>query len=132
MQTCSICRRHIEPNRVTYRCGDVDTCSPECNVKRLEHLHIIDPTLSSPVKWITSHVSPTGARGEVPNTKVLGMCREEAFYPEIYHPEVRRNEYLSEKKIKFRRSTPNLKLCALATFVPITVLLYKILFSLVI
>ena len=105
------------------------TCSQECNAKRLEHIYIIDPNLSSPVKWITSHAIHERTRSETQSTNEYGPCREEACYPETHRPGI---FHLSEEKVKPHRDVPSLKLCALATFVPITVLLYKILFLLVI
>jgi hypothetical protein len=123
MQICGICQKHIEQNRVTYRCGDMGTCSPECNVRRLEYLYIIDPNLSSPVEWITSNTIPVRARRE---SKV---CREELCFPETYHPYgTFHKEHFTEEKVKPWRNTPSLKYCALITFVPISVLLYKTLF----
>jgi hypothetical protein len=132
IQLCSVCQRQIEPNRATYRCGDMETCSQECNAKRLEHIYIIDPNLSSPVKWITSHAIHERTRSETPNTKEHDACREEACYPETHRPGIFHTYHLSEEKEKPRRDIPSLKFCALATFVPISVILYKLLFSLVI
>jgi hypothetical protein len=126
-QTCGICQKHIEQNRVTYRCGDMETCSPECNVKRLEYIYIIDPSLSSPVKWKTNNTVLFRERWE---TKV---SREEACSPEMHHPYgTIHSEHFNEEKVKPWRDIPSLKYCALAIFVPISVLLYKILFSVVI
>jgi hypothetical protein len=129
IQLCSVCQRRIEPYKATYRCGDMVTCSQECNAKRLEYIYIIDPNLSSPVKWITSHAIYERTHSETPSTKEYGACREEACYPETHRPGI---FHLSEEKEKPRRDIPSLKFCALATFVPISILLYKLLFPLVI
>lgn len=129
IQSCSVCQKQIEPYKATYRCGDMVTCSQECNAKRLEHIYIIDPNLSSPVIWTTSWSIHDRTLSETSNTKGHGICREEACYPETHRPGI---FHLSEEKAKPRRDIPGLKFCALATFVPISVLLYKLLFSIVI
>lgn len=123
MQICGICQKHIEQNRVTYRCGDMGTCSPECNVKRLEYLYIIDPNLSSPVKWEPNNTVPVWARQE------SRACREEVCCPEIYRPATFHKEYFTEEKVKRRRDMPSIKYCTLITFVPISILLYNTLFN---
>jgi hypothetical protein len=124
MQICGICQKHIEQNRVTYICGDMETCSPECNVKRLEYIYIIDPNLSSPVEWKTKNTIPVRARRE------SKACREETCSPEMHHPyRTFYNGHFTEEKIKPWRYMPSLKYCTLATFVIMSVLLYKILFN---
>ena len=138
MQLCSICQRYIEPYKATYRCGDMETCSQECNIKRLEYIYMIDPSLSFPVKWITNettfkktHIELTYTDEQIYRNEPE-ILRNESCYPEIYHPEIRQNEFLRKEKIKFGRGTRSLKLCTIITFVPISVLLYKTLFSLII
>ena len=132
MKLCSICQRHIEPYKATYRCGDMETCSQVCNIKRLEYIYMIDPSLSFPVKWITNKTSSEKTHIELTYTHEPEIHRNEACYPEIYHPEIRQNEFLKKKTINFGRRTRSLKLCTIITFVPISVLLYKTLFSLII
>ena len=140
IQICSMCRRSIEPNKALYRCGDTDTCSPECNIKRLEHICIIDPNLSSPTRWLTNRtfrydvpVSPT-------NVKVQESCKEEACSPESHHPESHRPEVLCQEvyqeiytqKDGLRSATGmlSLKRLALATSIPISIILCRTLLSL--
>ena len=130
IQVCSMCRRSIEPNKALYRCGDTNTCSPECNIKRLEHICIIDPNLSSPTRWLTNRtfrydmpVSPT-------NVKIQMSCKEESCSPESHHPEVLCPEVYQElyaHKDGFRYTTGKLSLrrLAFATSIPISIILCR-------
>ena len=132
MQLCSICQRHIQPYKATYRCGDMETCSQECNIKRLEYIYMIDPSLSSPVKWMMPNTISAKTYRMHTSLNEPEIHREEVCYPEIYHPEIRQNEVLRKENVKFGRGTRSLKACVVITFIPISALLYRILFSLII
>ena len=129
IQSCSVCQKQIEPYKATYICGDMVTCSQECNAKRLEHIYDIDPNLSSPVKWTTSCSINDRTLIETSNTRRHCICSEEACYPETHRPGI---FHLSKEKAKHYRDIPSLKFCAFTIFVPISVLLYKLLFPLLI
>ena len=132
MQLCSICQKHIEPNRVSYRCGDMDTCSQECNVKRLECLYVIDPNLSSPVKWIVNSSIPGKTRSVPTNMNRLEKCGDKEFCPEKYQHEIYQEKHHASGKIKFRRRIPGSRYYTLIAFVSISIILYNVLFLLII
>ena len=140
IQVCSMCRRSIEPNKALYRCGDTNTCSPECNIKRLEHICSLDPNLSSPTRWLTNRtfrydmpVSPT-------NVKIQMSCNEESCSPESHHPEAHHPEVLCQEayqelyapkdRLRYTTGKLSLKRLAFATSIPISIILCRTLLSL--
>jgi hypothetical protein len=132
MQLCTICQKYIEPNRVSYRCGDMDTCSQECNVKRLECLYVIDPNLSSPVKWIVKSSVPGKTRSVPTNMHKMEKYRDKECCREEYRHEIYQRKHHATEKIKFRRHIPSSRYYALIAFVSISILLYNVLFLLII
>jgi len=142
MHLCSICQKDIKPNKALYRCGDMDTCSPECNTKRLECIYIIDPNLSSPTRWITNRTFRYDSHCSPMNTSITKTCKEEAYFPESYHPEVNHQEtclrlnLTEEEKLSPLYRVFNvfrvfrLKRLTLVMVVPITIILCRTLLSL--
>jgi len=93
---------------------------------------MIDPSLSSPVKWMMPNTISAKTYRMHTSLNEPEIHREEVCYPEIYHPEIRQNEVLRKENVKFGRGTRSLKACVVITFIPISALLYRILFSLII
>jgi hypothetical protein len=138
MQFCGVCLKDIGSNKALYRCGDMDTCSPECNTKRLESIYIIDPNLSSPTRWITNRTFRYDSRDSPKNTTRVEICEEEACFPESYHPEVIHQETriklhsTEEEKLGAWCRVFRLKRFTCVMIVPITIILCKTLLSIII
>ena len=116
----------------------MDTCSPECNTKRLECIYTIDPTLSSPTRWITNRTFRYDLYDSPKNAATVEMCEEEACFPESYHPGVTREDTclklrtMEEERVRPWHKMLRLKRFTFVMLVPITIILCKTLLSIII